>query len=544
MKNTLLVLLLTHLLVNTGVSAGSEIDDLLGRWKQEVEQDESKQRAFKRQVLPSSTLLGKKKTAGLQTKKITGFQIRKSSILSKDELRQLLGSYVGRPYSESTVRSAIADVNRYYRERGFLYSRVERVDNGRQDGVVRLLANEARISKIRLKGNDKIDQESLVEALKNTVEPVLNMASLSASMEHLRNQSSIRKINAMVYPIDKQKNDYAILLDIKEQKNSSYFLSLNNYQSPSIGSERVQLGAQYSNKFGVGSQIGMNAVASEGLYQLGLNMRRPISYKGLMLEVQTVYSHANIVESEFSSLDINSTASYANARISKSYFNFGIRHSLGGSIGWRKNETSISGYDFLGESPQNWISQIEWLGTSGYSGIQANYRLAYYQTLTSETEGQSLASYIQYNYSMAKQLSFIGSDEIRAKIYGQWALGEIGRLDQFSLGGSGSLRGYRQSSIMANNVAGFSLEYHLPLLVSSKYIKQQKVVFVPFIDAAVASVGESESQYISSAGAGLRWDYKEKLFMSLDWAYGMNQTYRRSGSLQDAGLLFNIRYQY
>ena len=126
------------------------------------------------------------------------------------------------------------------------------------------------------------------------------------------------------------------------------------------------------------------------------------------------------------------------------------------------------------------------------------------------------------------------------------ALAQIGRdrlvpLEQLSLGGRGTVRGYRENQLVRDSGWAIGLEYHHALWGGAA--DRRRLTLVPFIDAGRARDRGAPATRLASAGLGLMaaWDgWEAELFYGRRLEDPPVDTH---GDLQDRGIHFSLRYR-
>ena len=115
--------------------------------------------------------------------------------------------------------------------------------------------------------------------------------------------------------------------------------------------------------------------------------------------------------------------------------------------------------------------------------------------------------------------------------------------EQFAIGGAGSVRGYRQDQLQADNGLFGSLEVQLPIIRDRR--SDSIVHVVPFLDwGHVWNAPGSEDvdpNTISSIGLGLRWRWGDRVTARLDYGIPLVTLESRDRTWQENGLLFSVQ---
>ncbi|MBO1349407.1 MAG: ShlB/FhaC/HecB family hemolysin secretion/activation protein [Hormoscilla sp. GUM202] len=117
-------------------------------------------------------------------------------------------------------------------------------------------------------------------------------------------------------------------------------------------------------------------------------------------------------------------------------------------------------------------------------------------------------------------------------------------IEQFGLGGSGSVRGYRQDAILADNGIFASVEARLPIARISEW--DTVLQFTPFFEIGTgwnSARANPEPNNLYSVGMGLRLEVARKLTARFDWGIPLGNLLPNRRTLQENGLYFSIEYR-
>ncbi|HEY9668546.1 MAG TPA: BamA/TamA family outer membrane protein, partial [Coleofasciculaceae cyanobacterium] len=117
-------------------------------------------------------------------------------------------------------------------------------------------------------------------------------------------------------------------------------------------------------------------------------------------------------------------------------------------------------------------------------------------------------------------------------------------IEQFSIGGIDTVRGYRQNQRVADNGIAGSIELRYPILRQPDGLGTLQLV--PFFDIGTVWNNEAEISSpttLASIGLGLHWQLDPYLSARLDWGIPLISVGEEGNSLQDNGISFSIRFQ-
>jgi hemolysin activation/secretion protein len=125
-------------------------------------------------------------------------------------------------------------------------------------------------------------------------------------------------------------------------------------------------------------------------------------------------------------------------------------------------------------------------------------------------------------------------------------------LEQVGLGGTTSVRGYRQDTFLTDNRFALSAEFFIPVWKEETGILQ----LIPFIDIGTAWNHNSSGNGISdtsgatgtlgSIGLGLQYQLSDRINARIDWGiplFSVN-TNSEANTWQENGIYFSLGYQF
>ena len=128
------------------------------------------------------------------------------------------------------------------------------------------------------------------------------------------------------------------------------------------------------------------------------------------------------------------------------------------------------------------------------------------------------------------------------KLFHQHTDDRVVSMEQFSLGGVNTIRGYRENQLIRDNAFIISPELRFPVY-KDRYGKAL-VYLIPFVDYGIGwnSNGPREREEIYSAGLGVTYNPTDHISMSLYWGHGFEDFgVRNNNDLQDDGIHFQLR---
>jgi len=114
-------------------------------------------------------------------------------------------------------------------------------------------------------------------------------------------------------------------------------------------------------------------------------------------------------------------------------------------------------------------------------------------------------------------------------------------IEQFSVGGFNSVRGYRENRLVRDGGLSGSVELRVPILTNYHDHTLQLVPFYDFGGAYNNGLSGADGvKWISSVGAGIKWQYKEMVFLQFYKAFPFVEFKDNKQYLQDLGYHFML----
>lgn len=448
-------------------------------------------------------------------------------------------------------------------------------------GVIKFTIIEGSLTEIRVmpvqaaEGKEKriwLRRSYVTDRAARGIETPLDFNELQERLELLRLDPNISRLNAELRPGD-QPGQSVLDLMIKEADRYSASVSFNNQRSPSVGAEQVVSFFSVRDLSGYGDflavrygilQGGFDDMRLSGADDFAIDYSIPVLPNDATIGFNIQRNSDFVVEDPFSDLEIDSDSfaiglsfRYPIIRTPRTEF------SLFGSIEYRENQTRVLGDDFSfapgadeGESrvtplrfgQEFTYSAEKWafsarstftLGTDWFIGGMERFR-----NDAGEPQPTPDAQFFAWLGQVQYVQQVISTRDIRMVLRGAVQLSgdNLLSIEQFSLGGVNTVRGYRENRLVRDNGVFASAELRVPV-----YRKPSRIILelVPFVDVGHAYNNNDDqeefenSDTISSAGIGLIFQPVEWFTSELYYGYAFNKFENRD-DLQDIGIHFNL----
>ncbi|GJQ58679.1 MAG: ShlB/FhaC/HecB family hemolysin secretion/activation protein [Candidatus Scalindua sp. AMX11] len=494
-----------------------------------------------------------------------------STVFSPEEIAELVTPYENRELTNEDIEALRMDLTLLYVKNGYVNSGAVIPDQSVADGVIRFNIIEGKLTRIEVKGNRWFREGYIRKRLALGSGRSLNMNSLQKSLRLLEQDPRIERLNAELVP-GLRAGEGFLKVGVKDTFPLSVGTVFNNYQASSIGSKRVTTTVSHQNLLGLGDTLGLSYGTSEGLKR-GINgwYTIPITARDTTLTLQYRRDDSDVVQEPFNQLDIKTESDI---------YHLSLRHPLYRTA---HNEFALS---ITGELLQNetYLRHDPFSFSAGEKRGKSNITaLRFTQEWTNRTQNQVFAVRSRFSVGINafgatdNRHDSSGNDVADGQFFSwlgqfQWARRfkyrniqtllrtdiqlaneQLLPLEQMSVGGRYSVRGYRENLMVRDNVIIASFETRIPIVRDKRWADY--VDLVPFVDYGKAWFGRAwnskphtpDPKAIASVGIGVRWavtlpkPIEIRPQFELFWGHQLNNVETSPDhDLQDDGIHFQF----
>lgn len=493
---------------------------------------------------------------------ITGFRLEGNTVFNDSVLQAIVAPSIGQKTGSGAMEEARLAISRHYAvTNAYVNSGAIIRDQVATNGVVTINIVEGRITEINLTGNKHLRASFLKRRLARATRGALNRDTLRNELEVIQEEPTIETLEANLKP-GLRRGESSLDLVLKETQPFFASFEANNHRPASVGAETLRLTAGHRSLVGRGDTLGIRINLSDRTHHgfrtalwdnFGVSYEFPVNTRGTALSLAYQRTDYAVIEEPFDELDIESGSETYSAGISQNFVNrLNEKLSSNLSFDWRDSQSELLGtpYSFSpgavdGEAN---IRALRW--TSDYLIRHQTWLFAARSSLAlglpvfnstdngSDQDGEFVSWSGQVQY--IKRLTTSGH-QIMGRLSGQWSNSPLLSLEQFSLGGARTVRGYRENQLVRDTGVNLSLEYRLPIWRSRR--DREWVQLAPFFDLGAGwnrnnQVGAPHS--IASAGVGVIVTPTDSITGELYWGHGFREFDHTRRDLQDAGIHFRL----
>ena len=425
-----------------------------------------------------------------------------------------------------------------------------------QDGaVLTIQVVEGGIEEIEITGLGKLKPGYVRSRIQQGISQPLEREELLEQLQILQLDPLIGSISAELAAGTRPEQSILELNVIEADPFFTEFFT-DNARAPSVGSFRRGIRFTERNLLGFGDRLGGEYVNTSGSNAIDLSYSVPVTASNTTVDLRGGVTSTEVVEEPFDRADI----------VGDSFnFEFGVRQpvyrtptteiAVGLSGTRQESNTEVGGQNF-DLSPG--------ADENGETRISA---LRFSQDYTKQTLQDVFALRSQFNLGLDVLDSAINEDPIPDSRFFAWrgqgqyvrrlgnnlllvrsdlqfATSSLVPLEQFSVGGIQSVRGYRQDALLTDNGFFTSGEIRLPVYQTPS--RESSLSLAPFLDFGVGwndnSDNDPEDNTLLGIGLGLLWQKGDSFNARLDYGIPLLNVEDSDNTLQENGVYFSVNY--
>lgn len=489
------------------------------------------------------------------------FQFTGNTAFSQEELRQAMETFINRPITFAELLQAEAAVTKLYTDAGYINSGAIIPANqtfSQKGAVVTIQIIEGSLEAINVKVDGKLNPEYVRSRLAIATGKPFNQKELLKALQLLQLNPLIQSISA---EISAGAVPELSLLSVNVQETDTFDLDLfvDNGKVRSIGSVERGLRVSDGNLLGIGDVISLEYANSEGSNSLYGTYSLPINPQNGTLKLSGQWNATNVIEAPFDQLDITGDSLYLDFTYRQPVLqNPSQELALGLTGSYSASQTTLLGVDFplspgANDQGQTKIAALrffqEWTQRGAEDVLalrsQFSFGLGILDATTNDNppdgrffEWRSQGQYVRL---LAPDTLFVFRSAF------QLSTDPLVPLEQLTLGGLNSVRGYRQDFFLTDNGIFASAEVRLPILRVSEIDGLLQIA--PFIDYGTGwndqdnPIATPSPNTLVSIGLGLIWQMGDRLNARLDWGLPLTEFKIQGNTLSQQSLYFSVNYK-
>ncbi|MGD9732138.1 MAG: ShlB/FhaC/HecB family hemolysin secretion/activation protein [Desulfamplus sp.] len=503
-----------------------------------------------------------------QTKlfELKGVKFEGNTLFSHEQLSKIAAPFINQIAGMAELEEIRYQITRYYVDKGYINSgALIKPNQNVTDGVVTYLIIEGRLTNIKIKGNGRLKENYIKKRVWKDADKPFNTRKLQDYFQMLLQDPLIDKMDGNIVPGIKQ-GEAELDIDVTRARPYDLSITAGNYSSPNLGSEKLSIDQTVRNLIGFGDSLNAVLDFTEGTQEIDALYAVPINSNNTTLALNYNYSRNEIVSKPFDSLNIQSRLQSTKLSLNHPIYHTLRRDiSMGVSVKSEETRTYIDGRFSIFEGSAN--------GADKASVVQLT------QSFDDRTTRQVMALRSTFSFGVDMLSPTLHSESLPDGEFAAW-LGQVqyarrfdGRagqiifkgnvqladdrlfaMEQFTLGGGESVRGYRENERTGDNGYLLSLEWRVPVWESEKtgHEEQTKLLQIaPFMDYGSAwdkehftRESDRSDNTLHSVGIGLLWS-TPTLDAQIYYGYAIEDDESDDEyDIQDDGIHFSVTYNF
>ncbi|MFT4637596.1 MAG: hemolysin activation/secretion protein [Verrucomicrobiales bacterium] len=499
------------------------------------------------------------------------FEGNTEEVIADAELGEIVKEFTAREITTEDLESARLAVNKRYIDKGYINSGALIPDQSINNGTVTLNIVEGALTDIRMHGNRWLRDGFLERRIRLGDGKPLSIHDLQEPLLLLHRNPNIQRLAAELKPDGKPGESY-LQVEVTENMPIRAGIEFSNSRPPSVGEEQIETWFSHTSLTGNSDHLevryglldhGFDDLEHHGFENFAASYTLPITAHDTTIYAGYQRNSYSVLEEPFQDLDIDGKSSSLRMGIRHPWRGFPqngeFEHefALGLYADRQESETSLLGIPFTvnagavnGETEttvirltQEWTSrsskQVLALRSTESFGIDA------FGTTDDGTERDgTFFSWL----GQAQYVRKLGDTDAQMILRGtmQWSNDPLPSLEQFSVGGMNTVRGYRENQLVRDIGYLGTLEFRVPVIPSNN--RGSLLTIAPFVDVGGGwnhqlKGGFNQShdhETVVSAGIGLLIQPTDYIHAELYWGHAFTDFENQDDSLQNNGIHFRI----
>jgi len=449
---------------------------------------------------------------------------------------RILDSFQHKEHDLKSLQDVAKTLEKEIRKQGYAFFRVILPPQILDDGIVSLKIISFNLSAIEVEGSHYFNRENILTSL-----PILKLnhsPNTRSMLEYLKvaNRHPSKRLK-LVFREGEIEDTIIAKVEVTEQKPYSISIIANNSGTPSTGEFRLTTALHHTNLWNLDHMVHASYTTSpdhfDTVQQYGGSYSLPIYPLKGWLTAHYAYSDVDtgVVAGDFNVSGsgemygihylqylprIGRYEHWLDLGIDNRFFVDDVTF-LGADIGSNVRSTPF-GIMYKGEYPWTYVRlgfHFQWVKNIDFGGhnTQKHYQISRFS---------AEQSWDVYRYGAFSEINLAGSGWLaRVQFNAQHSDEPLIVGEQIGLGGSYTVRGYNERETSADSGEIVKFELYTPrwkgfnLLAFYDYGHGQRLQALP---------GEAESWAIDSVGAGMRWQWKKNVLLSVDLAHTLQES--------------------
>ena len=470
----------------------------------------------------------------IEVKKI---EIRGNEVFSDSKFEQIVNLIEGKKVTIERLLQIKDRIEQYYLDQGYISSGAFLPQQNIKDGNIVIRVVEGSLAAIEIEGLSRLNEKYLKARLPELEEP-LKIDDLTLALKRLEEDPLIKEIAGKLKLLEPGEN--LLSLKVEENKPIQTQLNFKNTFSPTIGSFGGNANVTHQNLLGFGDRLSADYTKTEGLNRYGLGYSLPFNTSGGRISFDYNNADSDLIEEAISTFDINADFDAYMLSVRQPVIKSETEElTFSFQLEKLRSETFVAedvSFPFV-DGLEDGTSRItplrlgqEYFRRSDRNLIavdsQFNVGLDILDATSNNTGIDGSFWSWQGNAQWIRAFDSDGDWQLRTSLSTQLTPDKLLPLEQLTVGGLGSVRGYRQNLVVGDNGIIGIVEGQLPIVRDDQW---GNVYFVPFTDFGTvwrnySDPNNTQTDTLASLGLELNYRLEEILDAKVFYAIPLSET--------------------
>ena len=476
---------------------------------------------------------------------IKSFLVEGNTTLDKAVIDSTLAKFTGEKKDFGTIQEATEALEVMYRKRGYTTVRVTVPEQELENGIVRIVIIEARITSVEVEGNKFFDEKNIRRSIPTLREGELpDIDKISTSLK-VANEHPAKKIRMQLEP-GENESDITAYIKVIDEKAWKVSLMGDNTGNDATGVYRAGVLLQYNNLFDLDHLATLQYITSpkhvDKVTVLGFGYRMPLYALGDSIDLFASYSDidSGTIYAGTSDIQVSGRGVSFGARYNQNLARIGrYEHKLSYGLDYRKYRNNATFSGILNNDADVTVHPVSltYAGNFQFTSGQSGFNMSLIRNIPGGTDGQdeyfqrvrpgSSTDYLIIRYGANFSYAFPADIQLRLLFNGQYTNDPLIPGEQFGLGGASSVRGFQEREVSDDRGNSGTIELYSPdicKLMNTSKAMFRMLVFYDVGEVSKVSPDISDESYtaIASVGMGARLALGTNFSLATDYGYGIN----------------------
>jgi hemolysin activation/secretion protein len=480
------------------------------------------------------------------------FNVVGSTVFSEAELTEATAPFQGRELTFAELLQARSAVTQLYIDQGYITSGALIPPQTLEGGVVTIQVIEGSVEAINITGTRRLNPGYIRSRIGLGATAPLNQTRLLEALQLLQLDPLIQTISADLQA-GTRPGTSVLQIAVQEADAFNVQLDLDNNRSPSVGSFRRRVEFEQANLTGLGDALTVDYANTDGSNEVNASYSLPLNPRNGTIRLAAGLANSRVIQEPFDAADITAPSRYFELSYRQPLILTPTEElALGVTASRQESQTKVGGEATplsldADEEGRTRVSALrffqEWTERSSQHvfAVRSQFSLGldwFDATVSDEFPDSRFLAW----RGQTQWVRLLAPDTLLL-VRGDLQLSDqpLVALEQFSLGGGQSVRGYRQDALLTNDGAFFSTELRLPVLRVAEINGLLQIA--PFVDAGTAwnNSEELDPSTLVGVGLGLIWQQQD-LSIRLDWGIPLVTLEGDKQTWQENGVYFSVIY--